>query len=230
MPNLRSEFKTDRFEQLPVERECNRCGLTKPRSEMIIQHRREKDGSTYYYFRPLCKACNNVAERGHRRDYKRKYLQNWRRQNAALNESYWKDNDATREAAKLRARDFSQEQKDAIAIQRRLRKRGEFVTIAEARELLTKFGRCYPTRFGLSKAGLKRCEQIRSRLRQRSAKKAGSFGYRMMSSFEIRMMVYEEAEEEIHFLVPPEKQPIPYKKAARNLKRYWQKKRAIEAV
>lgn len=223
MPNLRSIYKTDRYEDLPSERTCNTCGETKPRDEMIIQFRRT-DGKPYYYFRPKCKACHNAHEQGHRRDYKRKYLQNWRRNNAKLNESYWKDNDQVREAARVRAQNFSQEHKDAIAIQRRLRNRGEFVTIEEARELLAKYGRCYPTRFGLTKAGQRRCEQIRSRLRNRSAR-PGSFGYRMMTSFEIRLMVYEESEEDVHLLISPELQPVPYQAAASNLKRFWNRKK-----
>lgn len=227
MPNLRSEFKTDRFDQLPLSRTCNRCGATKSREQMIIQHCRNDSGN-YYYFRPLCKDCNNARERGHRRVYKTKYLQRWRRQNTELNESYWKGSDLVREAARVRAQNFTPEQKDAIAIQRRLRSRGEFVTIEDARELLSKYGRCYPTQFGLTLSGRKRCEQIRSRLRTRS-RKNGSFGYRMMTSFEIRLMVYEESEEELHYLIPPDKQPVPYQTAAANLKRYWKKIRLSEA-
>ncbi|MBK6589862.1 MAG: hypothetical protein IPG22_16365 [Acidobacteria bacterium] len=218
MPNLRSKFKTDRFDQLPLSRTCNKCGKDKMRDEMIIQHRHDDSGN-YYYFRPRCKDCNNSAERGHRREYKTKYLQNWRKQNAEVNESYWR-NDETREAAKVRARSFSQDHKDAIAIQRRLYNRGEQVTIAAARELLALYGRCYPTRYGLTLKGLKRCEQIRSRLRSRSEK------YRMLSSFEIRVMVYEESEEEVGLVIPPEQQPIPYPKAAENLRNFHQRKNA----
>lgn len=51
MPNLRSIYKTDRYDDLPLERRCNTCGETKPRDEMIIQCRKS-DGPSYYYFRP----------------------------------------------------------------------------------------------------------------------------------------------------------------------------------
>ncbi len=198
-----------------MSRTCNRCGETKPREAMIIQHRRDQSGN-YYYFRPICKECHNARERGHRRDYKTRYLQRWRQQNASLNESYWKGNDDVREAARLRAAARTREEKEAIAIQRRLRKRGDSVTIAEARELLEKYGRCYPTRYGLTQKGLDRCEQIRSRLRARSAKS----GRRVLSSFQIRIMVYEESEEEPSLVIAPWEQPIPYEKAAERLRQY----------
>lgn len=224
MPNLRSKFKTDRFEQLPMSRTCNRCGETKLREQMIIQHRHDDSGN-YYYFRPLCKDCHNDRERGHRRAYKTKYLQNWRKKNADVNDSYWR-NDQSREAAKVRAQKFTQEQKDAIAIQRRLRTRGEFVTIAEARELLEKYGRCYPTRFGLTSKGLDRCEQIRSRLRARASKS----GRRVLSSYQIRIMVYEESEEEPGLVLAPLEQPVPYEKAAERLRQYHRNQRIIAEI
>lgn len=122
----------------------------------------------------------------------------------------------------MRAANFTQEQKDAIAIQRRLRKRSEFVTIDEARELLTLYGPCYPTRYGLTPRGLARCEQIRSRLRNKTAKRNGSFGYRMLSSFEIRVMVYEESDEEPSLIIPPDQQTRPYQKAAERLRQWHQ--------
>lgn len=174
-------------------------------------------------------ACNNIAERGHRREYKRQYLKNWRKNNPELNNSYWKGDAQVREAARVRAATRSQADKDAIAIQRRLRTQGESVTIAEARELLAKYGRCYPSRYGLTDLGLRRCEQIRSRLRNRKGKRA-SFGYQMLSSFEIRVMVCEESEGEKGLVIPPDQQPVPYQKAAENLRRYHRNQRILEAI
>lgn len=224
MPNLRSEFKTDRFDQLPASRTCTRCGETKPRVEMIVQHRREKNGASYYYFRPLCKACNNARERGHRIEYKKRYRNQWRRQNAALTRSYW-DNPVSREAARVRAANFSREQKDAIAIQRRQRSRGELLTIEECRELLAKYGRCYPTRFGLTAKGKAECERIRSRLRA----KAKKTGRRVLSIYEIRLMVYEQSEDEPGLIIPPDEQPQPYQASAERMRKLRRKDRQLTA-
>lgn len=224
MPNERSIYKQDRLQDLPAERTCNRCGETKPRAEMIVQHRREK-GSTYYYFRPLCKECNNAKERGHRREYKRNYLRRWRRENAAVDRSYW-DNDHAREAAKLRAQRFTQEHREALAIQRRMLTHGVQISIEEARELLAKYGRCYPTRFGLTRKGLLECEKMRNRLRNRGVDRR-----RRMSAFEIRCLVYEENDGNFgtssSWVITPECQPVPYKHASRRLKQYHRNLRII---
>lgn len=216
-------MKAARYEDLPLTRVCNSCGVEKGRDEMIIHHRPEGG----YYFRPKCKNCHNERERGHRREYKRRYLQRWRKNNRDLEESYWK-NDRAREQAAQRARNFTQEQREAIAIQRRMNKRGQDITISEARELLAHFGRCYPMKDGLTKAGLRRCEEIRSRLRHRSVKS----GRRVQSSFEIRLMVYDESLEEKSLVIPPDKQPIPYQKAAENLRQWHRNQRILaeEAV
>lgn len=193
---------------------------------MIIQYWKTEG---FYYFRPRCKACNNTREQGHRRDYKRKYLQRWRKQNAEVNDSYWCGNVRVREAARIRAANRSREETDAIAIQRRLRTQGESVTIAEARGLLALYGGCYPTRYGLTDRGLRRCEQIRSRLRNRSGKPS-SFGYQMLSSFEIRVMVYEESEEEPFLIIPRDQQPIPYQKAAERLRQWHRNQRILTQI
>lgn len=214
--------RATKYEDLPSEYGCNICGETKPLVDLCLTR---TEG--IYQLRPRCKACHNELERGHRRDYKRRYLQNWRKNNAVLNDSYWKDNPEVREAARVRAANRSQADKDAIAIQRRLRTQGQIVTIDEARELLAKYGRCYPSRYGLTVRGLARCEQIRSRLRNRKGKRT-SFGYQMLSSFEIRVMVYEESDEEPSYIIPPDQQPIPYQKAAEKLRQYHRNQRIIE--
>lgn len=208
-----------KYEGLPSEYTCNICEKTKPLVEMCLVR-----SNGMYRLRPRCKKCHNKRELGHRRDYKRKYLQRWRKQNAAVNESYWRGNKQVREHARIRAATRSREENDAIAIQRRLRTKGESVTIAEARELLAQYGRCYPTRFGLTKKGLAMCERIRSRLRNRTEK------HRMLSSFEIRLMVYEESAEEIGLVIPPEQQPIPYQKAAERLRQYHRTLRVLGAT
>jgi len=224
-------MKSTRFEDLPASRVCNQCGVEKMREDMIIQFHKS---TKVYYFRPRCKDCNNMAERGHRREYKRKYLRTWRKRNAAVNESYWKGNEDVREAARVRAANRSREENDAIAIQRRLRNHGESVTIGEARELLALYGRCYPTRFGLTGKGLRRCEQIRSRLRNKVEKRGATKQQwdrrRMLSSFEIRVMVYEESEEESGLVIPPDEQPIPYQKAAERLRNWHRDRRSLSAA
>jgi hypothetical protein len=97
------------------------------------------------------------------------------------------------------------------------------ITITEARELLAKFGRCYPTRYGLTKSGLLECERIRSRLRVRNVD-----ARRRQTAFEIRLMVYEESvatdggynPPRRNLVIPPDQQPIPYESRAENLRRY----------
>jgi hypothetical protein len=208
---------------LPEQGHCNKCDETKPREEMCVVRRRDLGG---FYMRPKCKACHNAQERGHRRDYKREYQRRWRRENKALNDSYFK-NDQVREYAKLRARQFSRDHKDALAIQRRMAARGYNIAISEARELLATYGRCYPTRYGLTKAGLAECEKIRGRLRTRNVDPR-----RRQTAFEIRLMVYEEAvavdggynKPRLNLIIPPDQQPVPYASRAERLRQYHRNK------
>lgn len=201
-------MKTALFNDLPTERTCNHCGETKPREEMVIT-RLHTEG--IFYMRPKCKACHNKRERGHRRDYKAQYLQNWRKKNAEVNKSYW-SNAEQRERARLRAAARSEVDKNAIAIQRRFLTQGVNISIHEAREYLAQYGRCYPTRFGLTPRGLAECERIRSRLRSRNVDRR-----RRQSAFEIRLMVYEEGG---IFVIQPDQQPIPYAAAAERMRNY----------
>ena len=204
-------------ETAEILHQCNTCGAMKPIGEMIAL-RRKADKSLY--IRPKCKDCHNSAERGHRREYKREYLRKWRKRNKALNDSYWKDNDRARERAAANARKRVAANHDAILIQGRMGRRGMNVTLEEAKELLAKYGRCYPSRFGLSKKGLKECERIRSRMRRRSKSR------RMPTMFEIRLMVYEDDDGDYVFVIPPDKQPVPYRKAAETMRRYQQTARS----
>jgi alkylated DNA repair protein (DNA oxidative demethylase) len=206
-------MKAAKLEDLPVEGHCNHCDKTKPRAEMIVTRLRAEK---VYYMRPKCKECHNAHERGYRRDYKRLYLQKWRKNNADVNTAYWKDNPVVREKARITAAVFrsNPDNKDAVAIQRRMRKRGHQVTLEEARELLAKYGRCYPTRYGLTTQGRRECERIRSRQRGFDNR------HRRLSSFDIRLMVYEDSDENPVFLIPPAKQIEPYQKAARNMRNY----------
>ncbi len=207
---------------LPKEGRCNTCQDVKPIREMAVVHlRREK----LYYMRPRCKNCHNKRERGHRREWKRKYLQRWRRENAAVNESYWKGDADIRERARVRAaaRLKDPQYHEAILIQGRLRRHGIKVSLKEAKELLKEFGRCYPTRFGLTSAGLRECERIRSALRSRPK-------HRRPSSFEIRIMVYQDSPRGTHgrFFIKPSLQPMPYQNAAEKL-RALQRARRLQA-
>ena len=203
-------MKVTDLKLLPAEYRCNMCGLTKPIAEMVIvRRRRERD----YYLKSRCKQCHNERERGHCREYKRKYLQRWRRENAAVNESYW-NNEHAREQSRINAarRLENREYHDAVLIQRCLNKRGMGVSIQEAKELLKRFGPCYPSRLGLTRKGLRECERIRSRLRQRGSKR--------LSRFEIRLMVYEDG-----LYIKPERQPKAYQTAAKTLREWWGKRR-----
>lgn len=73
--------------ELPPEYGCRVCGATKPIGEMVLVHRRR---TRDFMLRPRCKLCHNAREKGHRREYKRKYLRRWRKENPEVNESYWK--------------------------------------------------------------------------------------------------------------------------------------------
>lgn len=211
-------MRFDDMKLLPPEHICNLCGETKLIAEMsVVYIRREK----YYKLRPRCKTCHNERERGFRREYKRKYLQNWRKNNAKLNESYWKDNPVVREKARLNAEKRLKTDGEAIAIQRRMNKRGMNISIAEARELLEKFGRCYPSRFGLTEKGRREVERIRSRMRSRKA--------RRISVFQIRLMVYEDGIED-GFVIAPKLQPVPYRQAAENLRRFHRGRRISQKI
>lgn len=209
-------MKAALLKDLPAEKMCNRCTSTKPLEEMVVQHRKSLG---YYYVRPICKACHNAKERGHRREYKARYLAQWRKRNASLVKSYW-DNDAYRENAARRADKRFRANHAALLIQGRLHRRGMTVTLAEAQELLERFGPCYPTRFGLTEAGLRECERIRGRLRNRNVERR-----RRQTPTEIRMMVYEEGG---RFVIPPDQQPMPYQKASERLKQWHRNRRVLQ--
>jgi hypothetical protein len=177
---------------------------------VLVRLRREN----LYYLRPRCKSCHNGRERGHRREWKRKYLQRWRAKNAKLNESYWKGSDRVRERGRVNAARRFKENHDALLIQGRLRRRGMPVSINEAKELLRKYGPCYPSRFGLTRAGLKECERIRSVQRRRNPRCR-------LSPVEIRIMVYEDG---LH--IKPSRQRRPYKESAKKLRK-WQRARRV---
>lgn len=204
------------IKNLPETHRCNLCGSEKPIVEMsVVYIRREK----HYKLRPRCKPCHNERERGRNRERKTAYQRRWRARNRALNESYWKGNPARREQARKSAEKQRRENGAAIAIRRKMNKRGMDITIAEAKELLEKYGRCYPGIAGLTETGRRECERIRSRLRKR--------GGRVLSSFKIRLMVYEDGAEN-DFVIPPALQPIPYEKQAER-GRQWQRNRRILA-
>lgn len=202
---------------------CNICGDTKQAREMLVVYlRREK----LYWMRPLCKECNNKRERGHRREYKRNYLRRWRRANAQLNESYWKGNADLRERARVASARRLEDPAyhDAILIQGRMNRRGMKVSVKQAKALLKEFGRCYPSRLGLTPAGRRECERIRAALRKRPK-------HRRPSSFEIRLMVYQDSHRGTsgRFFIEPSKQPVPYEKSAEKL-RAWQASRREERI
>lgn len=208
-------MKASRIEDFPVEYLCRICQSLKPIADMlIVRRRREKD----YYLRPVCKSCHNERERGHRREWKRQYLLKWRKKNAALNESYWR-NDSTRERQRVNAYKRFGEKHDALLIQGRMRRHDQPISIAEAEQLLKKFGRCYPTAFGLTAKGKKECERIRSALRRRGAKK--------ISMFEIRLMVYDDDRSNF---IKPERQKSPYQNAASKLRKWHHQQRQLKSA
>jgi len=176
---------------------------------LVVRNRKART----YELRPRCKDCHNKKERGHRREWKRKHLRAWRARNLKLVESYWKDVPNRKENARVQKAAYNKKNKEAIAIQRRLRVRlNRHLSLKECKELLERFGRCYPSRYGLTDKGLKECARIRSRLRKPGAKQR-------FSSLQIRMMVYEDG-----YYISPSRQPHPYESAAENM-RNWQASR-----
>jgi hypothetical protein len=91
-----------------------------------------------------------------------------------------------------------------------MRRHGFPVSIQEAEELLKKFGRCYPTRFGLTPKGLKECERIRAGIRRARGKQT-------VTSFEIRLMVYDDDKSNY---IKPRLQKMPYQNAAAKLSKW----------
>lgn len=189
------------LKSLPDTAPCRLCHQTKPLAEMVLIHRRR---TADYLLRPRCKPCHNEQQRTSRREWKRSYQRRWRARNQTLNRSYW-DNDTAREQSRLRALKYYQQHRDAKLIQHRLRTHGRRVTIAQARELLARFGRLYPKRAGLTARGLRECERIRSRLRHTGTS---------LTAFEIRLIVYEDG-----WHIRPDRQPKPSARPARNLHR-----------
>ena len=171
---------------------------------MVVVHMRR---SGEYLLRSLCKQCNNTRERGHRREWKTKYLRKWRENNPELNESYWRKASADKQKVNVLAYAHFLKNHYEILIQGRLRRRLNIhVGLNEARGLLQKYGPCYPTNFGLTQKGLRECERIRSRLRRIGDKP---------SLIDIRMMVYEDG---LH--IKPRNQKIPFTIAAEKLRRW----------
>jgi hypothetical protein len=200
------------FEQLPEEHTCLTCEGTKPIGEMIVIRERR---TGLILLRARCKQCHNEKERGHRREYKRKYLKTWRKHNPEVNESYWRQYNAeNRTLISARVYERFQRHHEAILIQGRLSRRGIKVPISEAKRLYKKFGGCYPSRFGLTPGGLRECERIRSAQRRLPKEKR-------FSGLEIRMMVYEDG-----YYITPSRQPVPYKIAAERLRRFQAKRAA----
>jgi hypothetical protein len=196
------------FAELPAEYGCRKCGATKPIAEMVLVGRKRTHD---FRLRPRCKECHNESERGKRRKWKTKYLRRWRRDNAELNESYWRQRNAQlREELTQKARVRFERFHFPNLIQRRLRRKGIRVTLAESKTLYRKYGCCYPLRAGLTPWGLREYERIRSG--QRKLPK-----FKRNTPTEIRMMMYEDG----HFKIPARQKP-PYQVAARRL-REWQR-------
>lgn len=203
--------KVQSMSELPEKGHCLKCDSDKPIAEMIVVRLR---GSRLIYLRPRCKACHNERERGHRREWKRNYLRRWRRWNAELNESYWRQRNAEKRT-ELSAAAYQRFRKDhaALLVQGRLRRRlGMRVPLEEAKQLVETYGVCYPTRYGLTELGLRECERIRSSMRRIG---------KHLDPVEIRMMVYADGHYE-----KPRRQKMPYQHASRQLQRWHEKQRA----
>jgi len=194
--------------EIPATTRCRMCGQEKPTLTEMVVFRSRRDGSINVRVR--CKQCNNERERGHRREWKREYLRRWRAKHPDLEDAYNQKYRAVH-AEECRQRSSADAQRDheAILIQKRMAVRGMPVTRAEARELLRKFGPAYPTRHGLTPAGQREVERIRS-----ATRRAG----KPMSRAEIYLMLYEDGD----FVKKPSSQPtVTCPGRARAMKRQW---------
>ena len=207
----KEEMIVKSINEIPASYVCNQCGHEKEIGKIVVVHLR-KEG--VYLIRCRCKDCNNRRERGHRREWKTRYLRRWRGENPELNESYWRKAAADKTKTNARAMVHFLDNHHAILIQGRLRRRLRMhVSLKEARNLLSEYGPCYPTVHGLSRKGLEECERIRSRLRRLGVKP---------NLVEIRIMVYADGR-----YIHPKKQKIPYQYAAEKLRR-WQSSRKMD--
>ena len=195
-----------KLSDLPETHNCNICGEDKPVAEMVVvRHKKTR----VYDLRRRCKVCHNKKEKGHRREWKCNYQKRWRVRHRKLVKSY-RQTPAYKVGNARRAYSHFTRHHEAILIAGRLRRRGMDCTMAEAREFLAKFGRCFPSCYGLTAAGRRECERIRATIRRRGAKLK-------LSALDIRIMVYEDG-----LFIAPELQPKPYQKAAERL-REWQR-------
>ncbi|SRR6266568_612717 len=200
--------------ELPEKYLCRACDTEKPLAEMMLVRIRKQKR---FLLRPRCKACHNQRERGHRREYKTRYLRRWRKWHPELTASYWRQR-AREKRLETNARAYNRFKRNhsALLIQGRLRRRlGMKVSITQARELAKKFGCCYPTRFGLTPHGLQECERIRSRMCR-----AGE----VYSCVDIRMMVYDDG-----YFIKPSRQRMPWTRAAEQLRRWHAERRSSAA-
>lgn len=207
-------MKVKSLAELPETGTCRKCRGEKPRGEMVVVRLRKQG---LFYMRPRCKSCQNEFERGHRREWKRAYLRRWRKWNHDLNESYWRQRNRDRRA-ELNAYSYRRFRRNhaAILVQGRLRRQaGMSVSLAEAKKLVAHYGMCYPTRFGLTKRGLRECERIRSSMRRLG---------KHLRPVEIRMMVYADG----HFK-QPRTQTQPYARASAQLRRWHRQQKATPA-
>lgn len=204
-----------RLADLPSEGFCVQCDATKPIAKMLVVHMRKEK---LYRLRPRCKDCHNKRERGHRREWKREYLRQWRANNKSLDRSYWKNDPdrktKTRLAMALR---HSGELHHALLIQGRLRRQlGLKISTAEAEALLRKFGPCYPSKYGLTPEGLRAVERLRSTMRR---------NHKEYKVVELRVIVYEQG-----LFIAPDQQTPPYQHAARTLSNLQRTKRQKDLV
>lgn len=206
---------------LPKEWSCKVCTKQKPLAEMMVTFNRK---GKWYRTKPRCKDCHNEKERGNRREYKRKYLKRWIAGHRKTLKSY-RQKPAAMALNLKRSQKFFDDNAEAIRIQKRLRTHGFKCDLSQAREYLETFGPCYPTRYGLSKSGMRECERIRGKQRYNRNLKL------KLRGIDIRIMVYEDAvADDKSLMIAPDKQPRPYQSRSRGLSAWHQKQREAKAA
>ena len=167
------------YAELPEKYSCRYCNTEKPVAEMVVIRCKGK-----IYVRPLCRKCRPMRGNVERRkENQAAYLRQWRKANPELTREYGRK--VPREVS--RENGYSQWDKNRAAylIKIRLRRGGFKVTLEEARQLLKRFGPCYPLVAGLSTAGKRELLRIQKRL--------GRSG-NSLPGIQVRMMIYEDDE------------------------------------
>ncbi len=176
-----------RISDLPNSGHCRRCGQDKPLAEMEVARRRTKIMLLY-----RCRSCGNEQRRG---KHNTAAAREWRRRNRqSARDAARKYKESHREQCALAYRRYWGASLPALRVLRRMESRKINCTMAQARELLDRFGPAYPMFRGLTRAGQLAVRSIQHR--------SG------VSRWDATLMVYDEwaDEPETGYVLPATEQ------------------------